>query len=91
MAELRVTAYDSAIYGKLIGRIKSISPTSFQRENGEYYYKAEVTIDDSRLFGDAQIAPGMIVSAEIITGAKSFLRYILKPIFKVVDPAFGER
>ena len=33
----------------------------------------------------------MIVSAEIITGAKSFLRYILKPIFKVVDPAFAER
>lgn len=90
-AELKVTAFDSAIYGKLMGRIESVSPSSFQRENGEYFYKATVTILNSHLLGDARIAPGMIVSAEIITGAKSFLRYILKPIFKVVDPAFGER
>ena len=33
----------------------------------------------------------MVVSAEIITGAKSFLRYILKPIYKILDPAFSER
>jgi membrane fusion protein, adhesin transport system len=90
-AELKVTAFDSAIYGKLMGRIESVSPSSFQRENGDYFYKATVTIMNSHLLGNAQITPGMIVSAEIITGAKSFLRYILKPIFKVVDPAFGER
>ncbi len=90
-AELKVTAFDAAIYGKLIGRIESVSPSSFQRENGDYFYRATVTILDSSLLGHARISPGMIVSAEIVTGAKSFLRYLLKPIFKVVDPAFAER
>lgn len=90
-AELKVTAFDAAIYGKLTGRIESVSPSSFQRENGDYFYRATVTIQNAKLLGNARITPGMIVSAEIITGAKSFLRYILKPIFKVVDPAFAER
>jgi len=90
-AELKVTAFDAAIYGKLTGRIESVSPSSFQRENGDYFYRATVTIQNAKLLGNARISPGMIVSAEIITGAKSFLRYILKPIFKVVDPAFAER
>jgi membrane fusion protein, adhesin transport system len=90
-AELKVTAFDSAIYGKLKGRIDSISPSSFQRENGDYFFKASVVITEQNLLGQPTVAPGMIVSAEIITGAKSFLRYILKPIFKVFGPAFSER
>lgn len=90
-AELRVTAFDSGLYGKLTGRIESISPSSFQRENGDYYYTALVELPGRTLQGKREIGPGMVVSAEIITGAKSFLRYILKPIYKVLDPAFSER
>jgi membrane fusion protein, adhesin transport system len=91
LAELRVTAFDPSIYGKLHGQIESISPSSFQRENGDYYFKASVVLNESKLLGQSSVAPGMIVSAEIITGAKSFLRYILKPVLKVFGPAFSER
>jgi adhesin transport system membrane fusion protein len=89
--ELKVTAFDSSIYGKLKGQIESISPSSFQRENGDYYFKASVALSEQKLNGQSIVAPGMIVSAEIVTGAKSFLRYILKPVVKVFDPAFSER
>ncbi len=90
-AELKVSAFDPTIYGKLEGRIESISPSSFQRDNGDYYFKASVALTGQKLNGQSIVAPGMIVSAEIITGAKSFLRYILKPVLKVFDPAFSER
>ena len=90
-AELRVTAFDPSIYGKLTGQIESISPSSFQRENGDYYFKASVILTDQKLQGKSIVLPGMIVSAEIITGAKSFLRYLLRPIIKVFGPAFSER
>jgi membrane fusion protein, adhesin transport system len=90
-AELRVTAFDPSIYGKFHGQIESISASSFQRENGEYYFKASVSLVEPGLLDHSVVAPGMIVSAEIITGAKSFLRYILKPVLKVFGPAFSER
>jgi membrane fusion protein, adhesin transport system len=89
--ELRITAFDSSIYGKIHGKVESISPSSFQRENGDFYFKAAVSLDETELPGHAKVSPGMVVSAEIVIGAKSFLRYILKPIFKVYGPAFSER
>lgn len=89
--ELKITAFDPSIYGKLHGEVESISPSSFQRDNGDYYFKATVALDALELPGHARVTPGMIVSAEIVTGAKSFLRYILKPVFKVFGPAFSER
>ena len=89
--ELRITAFDSSIYGKIHGKVESISPSSFQRENGDFYFKAAVSLDETELPGHAKVSPGMVVSAEIVIGAKSFLRYILKPVFKVYGPAFSER
>ena len=89
--ELRITAFDSSIYGKIHGKVASISPSSFQRENGDFYFKAAVSLDETELPGHARVTPGMVVSAEIVIGAKSFLRYILKPIFRISGPAFSER
>lgn len=89
--ELRITAFDSSIYGKIHGKVESISPSSFQRENGDFYFKAAVSLDETELPGHARVSPGMVVSAEIVIGAKSFLRYILRPLFKVYGPAFSER
>ncbi len=89
--ELKVSAFDPSIYGKLHGQVESISPSSFQRENGDYYFKASVVLSEQKLRDQSIVAPGMIVSAEIVTGAKSFIRYILKPVIKVLGPAFSER
>lgn len=91
VTELKVTAFDAALFGKISGTIESISPSSFQKENGEYFYRAVVAISDNGPGGKVDISPGMTVTAEIVTGAKSFLRYLLKPVFKVLDPAFSER
>ena len=68
-----------------------MSPSSFQRQNGEYFFKATIRLDSEKLAGAVPVSPGMVVSAEIITGAKSFARYLLKPVFKGFAPAFAEK
>lgn len=92
--EVKVTAFDSELYGAVAGTVKSISPTTFEDEKGNKFYKAIVALDRSAV-GRGEIKypllPGMVVNAEIATGAKSVLQYVLKPVYRSVNVAFSER
>lgn len=93
-AELKVTAYDFSKYGKIRGEVKAISPTTTENEEKRSYYKVMVRFDASRsdrYKAEWQLKPGMTVDAEIISGSKSLLQYVLKPIYRGVDAAFAER
>lgn len=93
-AEIKVTAYDFSKYGKIRGEVKAISPTTTENEEKRSYYKVMVRFDASRsdrYSAEWQLKPGMTVDAEIISGSKSLLQYILKPIYRGVDAAFAER
>ena len=93
-AEIKVTSYDTNIFGSLSGTVKSISASIFRDEKGNPYYKAYITLNrnffqknDHKHF----ILPGMQVRAEIVTGAKSLMTYILKPVYRSVNQAFTEK
>ena len=93
-AELKVTAYDFSKYGKIKGEVKAISPTTTENEEKRSYYKVMVRFDanrSDRYTAEWQLKPGMTVDAEIISGSKSLLQYLLKPIYRGVDAAFAER
>ncbi len=90
-AEIEVSTFDPSVYGKLHGRVASISASTFQRQNGEYFFKATIALDQTVLNGNTPISAGMVVSAEIVTGAKSLARYLLKPVFKTMGTAFAEK
>jgi adhesin transport system membrane fusion protein len=93
-AELEVTTYDSTIHGKIAGKVSNLSAASFKDETGQPYFRAEITIDRRSLNDGAarlHFIPGMLVEANILTGSKSILRYLLKPIYKSLDRAFSER
>lgn len=93
-AELDVTTYDSTIHGKIAGKVSNLSAASFKDETGQPYFRAEITIDQRSLNDGAarlHFIPGMLVEANILTGSKSILRYLLKPIYKSLDRAFSER
>jgi membrane fusion protein, adhesin transport system len=93
-AELKITAYDFSKYGKIRGEVKAISPTTTENEEKRSYYKVMVRFDASRsdrYRAEWQLKPGMTVDAEIISGSKSLLQYVLKPIYRGVDAAFAER
>ena len=95
-AVVKVTAYDSSIYGDLHGEVETVSPDTLQDEvkRDQYYYrvwvhtqKAELTNKAGRKF---PIVPGMVANVEIKTGQKTVMDYLLKPLNKVKE-AMRER
>lgn len=94
-AELKISTFDPNVYGILNGTVERLSATTFQREDGGTpYFKAIIKLEKS-YFGTAKnpvsILPGMEVQADIITGAKSLVRYFLKPVYRSLHTAFSER
>jgi multidrug efflux pump subunit AcrA (membrane-fusion protein) len=94
VADIKVSAFDFTRYGKLKGEVASISPTTFETEDEQLYYKAIIKFDpgDAATFQPfTRLQPGMTVDADIISGSKSLLRYMFEPIFRGLDDAFSER
>jgi membrane fusion protein, adhesin transport system len=93
-AQLKVTAFDSSKYGKVKGEVTDISPTTFEDDDKNHYYKVLIRCDLARSGKSSatwQLQPGMSVDAEIISGSKSLLQYLLKPLYRGVEIAFSER
>lgn len=92
--KVKVSTYDFARYGAIFGELSGVSATSFLNEKGEPYFKAQVKLDKAYV-GDEPgvhvVTPGMTVQTEIITGNKTLLQYMLKPIFTQVQQSFHER
>ncbi len=92
--KVKVATYDFARYGAVWGELVSTSASSFVNEKGEPYFKASIKLDRNYV-GDKPgvhvIAPGMTVQAEIVTGNKTLLQYMLKPIFTQMQQSFHER
>ncbi len=92
--DLRVSTFDYSRYGSLPGKLVRLSATTFQGEQGEFYYLA--LIKPTRPFvggqeGRNQLLPGMVVQANIKTGRKSVFEYLMKPITRGFSSAFTER
>ena len=91
---MSVTTFDKQIKGALTGHVKKISATTIEGRDGEPHYTVSVAITDSSKPGSkilGELLPGMVVHGEIITGEKSIMRYLLKPISRVFSEAFSER
>lgn len=93
-ATIKVTAYDFSIYGGLAAKLERISADTIKDEEGESFYRVYLRTDQNTLgHHDAElpIIPGMTTQVEILTGEKTVLDYILKPILKARDRALRER
>ena len=93
-AELKITTFDPNTYGVVSGTISRISPTTFQPETGEPHYKVMLALDKNHvgLRGHKHfLTPGMEVEASILTGSRSLMIYLLKPINRSLSLAFSER
>ena len=94
-ANVKITAYDFSIYGGLSGQVRNISADSIYDEvERQAYYIVMVETDRAFLFKNGHrlpIMPGMICDVEIITGSKSVLAYLLKPVLRAFDEALTER
>jgi adhesin transport system membrane fusion protein len=94
-ALVKVTAYDFSVYGGLQGRVVQVSADSIYDEQArEAYFTVVVETDRSHLMSGGRqlpITPGMMCDVEIITGRKSVLAYLLKPVLKARSEALRER
>ena len=92
--KIKVGTYDFARYGLIYGELLRVSASSFLNEKGEPYFKALIALEKDYVGNDQsqhKLAPGMTVIAEVMTGDKTLLQYMLKPIFTQLQQSFHER
>lgn len=93
-AVVKITAYDFSIYGGLDGIVEHISADTIEDERGENFYLVKVRTQAKGMVYRGEklpIIPGMTAQLDILTGKKSVLAYLLKPILKVKQNALRER
>lgn len=93
-AVLKFTAYDFAIYGGLDGEVTLISADTITDEKGEEFYLVRVKSDKNYLGSEdnkKHIIIGMTAQVDIITGKKTVMQYIMKPILRAKNNALRER
>ncbi|MEA2072298.1 MAG: HlyD family type I secretion periplasmic adaptor subunit [Campylobacterota bacterium] len=93
-AQIKISAYDFAIHGGLVGKVVNISPDTITDKKENTFYLIHVETTKNYLGSDKhplKIIPGMTASADIVTGKKTIMQYILKPILKSKQYVFSER
>jgi len=90
-ARVKFTAYDFALYGGLRATVEHISADSIIDEEGNTFYKVRVRTDETGFGDDLPIITGMVTEVEILTGKRTILQYLLKPVLRATEVAFTER
>jgi membrane fusion protein, adhesin transport system len=99
-AVVKISAYDSSVYGSLKGKVERISADTIidekgdRNERGETYYRVMVRTDRNYLGTSERplpVIPGMVTTVEVLTGQKTVLEYLLKPARVLRDEALRER
>lgn len=90
-ATVKFSAYDFSIYGGLDAKVENISPDSVVDERGNAYYLVRVRTVKVGFAEHLPIIPGMTAEVDVLTGRKSVLSYLLKPVLKVQSRALSER
>lgn len=90
-AVVKFTAYDFSIYGGLEGKLEHIGADTVVDEKGNAFYIVRVRTNQSTIGNNLPVIPGMIAEVDIVTGEKSVLSYLLKPVLRAKARAFSER
>ncbi|MDY0918549.1 HlyD family type I secretion periplasmic adaptor subunit [Pseudomonas viridiflava] len=93
-AMVKFSAYDYTLYGGLPARLELIGADTITDDRDNSFYLIQVRTDSNHLGSDSRpllIIPGMIATVDIITGEKSVLDYLLKPVLKARAEALRER
>lgn len=93
-ARITVSGFDARRYGVVVGKLESISPTTYTAEDGTTYFKGRILLDrDTILAGETEhrIVPGMTVQADIGIGEQTLLEYLTRPVYVALQNVFSER
>ena len=87
-AKIKISAYDSSIYGGLEGKVLDVSPDIVQDQKGEVFYRVRLSADTSSW--NKPVIPGMTAEVNIRSGKQTILDYILGPLIRIRDGALRE-
>jgi len=90
-ATVKFTAYDFSIYGGLDAQVENISPDTITDERGNAFYLVRVRTTRAHFSEKMPIIPGMTAEVDVLTGQKTVLAYVLKPVLKIKANALRER
>jgi adhesin transport system membrane fusion protein len=90
-ALVKFSAYDFSIYGGLEATLEHIAADSVTDERGNTFYTVRVRTKNAALGPNLPVIPGMVAEVDIITGKKTVLSYLLKPILRARQGALRER
>jgi adhesin transport system membrane fusion protein len=93
-AMIKISAYDFSIFGGLEGVVEAISADTIEDDKGESFYRVKLRTRKNAISyrgEELPIIPGMTASVDILTGKKSVLAYLLKPILRAKQNALRER
>lgn len=91
---VKVTAYDPQRFGSLKGRLTRISADTVSDQDGNLFFEIDIETDKNYLGSDSSplpIIPGMQAEVEVITGKRSIMEYLLKPLLRARARALTER
>lgn len=91
-AQVKFTAYDFAIYGGLDGKVEQIGANTITDEKGNSFYIVKVRTERASVGDESRpIIPGMQAEVHVLTGRRTLMQYLLKPILRAKSNAFTER
>lgn len=93
-AKVKITAYDPQKYGALDGQVVRLGATSARDNEGNVFFEIEVHTYKNFMGTEENplpITPGMVADVEVITGKRTILEYLLKPVLRARDRAFTEQ
>ncbi len=94
VVNVRITAYDSSIFGSLAGKVLRVGADALVDEREEAYFEVYIETDRNYL-GEPEerltISSGMSADTSIHTGKRTVLDYLLKPVMKTLDKGLRER
>ncbi|MDG1064915.1 MAG: HlyD family type I secretion periplasmic adaptor subunit [Luminiphilus sp.] len=91
IANVKVTAYDFVVYGGLEGKVEQIGADTVLDEEGNAFYEVAVRTTTVAFGKDQPIIPGMTVEVDILTGKKTIMAYLMKPVLRAQQRSLSER
>lgn len=90
-AVVKFTAYDFSVYGGMPATLTHISPDSITDDKGNTYYLVRAETAGNQFKPGLSVIPGMTVQLDILTGKRTVLSYLLKPLLRAKQNALSER
>ncbi len=93
-AIIKLTAFDFSKFGSLKGKVINVGVDTIQKEDGSIWYICQIAVDGNGFTSIGKtinILPGMVAEADIVSGEKTVLKYLLQPVTKIANEAFRER